>query len=149
MRKSLRRKIAIALLCSVFLVVFAKFEYSKSRANVVRVLVSTPQLQSVDIGFYENEKDAADAAEAELQRQIASHPKLNNFQVIWREPEKNSRTGITYWQCGLSYYKAYKGYKSYDNRRPYVVVPGGIQKRFSFFHFGYDMDVGSRALVTS
>lgn len=144
-----RTKVVMLLAAIVLCIAWTKFEYSKPHGNVVTVLVSTPQLQSVDIGDYENAEDGANAAEAELQRQIASHPKLNNFQVIWREPEKNSRTGITYWQCGLSYYKAYKGYKSYDNRRPYVVVPGGIQKRFPFFHFGYDMDVGSRALVTS
>ena len=82
MRKSLRRKIAIALLCSVFLVVFAKIEYSKSRANVVRVLVSTPQLQSLDIGFYENEKDGAKAAEAELRRQIASQPAVKVVMIV-------------------------------------------------------------------
>ena len=86
-----RRKIAI-LFCVVLLLVgaFAAFEYSKSRGNVVKVLISTPQLQSVDIGDYPTLNDGQKLAIQELSRQLKIHPKTMNFKVMWATPPQKA-----------------------------------------------------------
>ena len=86
-----RRKIVV-LSCVVFLFIgaFAAFEYSKSRGNVVKVLVSTPQLQSVEVGDYPTLNDGQKLAIQELSRQLKIHPKTSNFKVSWITPSKIS-----------------------------------------------------------
>lgn len=77
-----RRKIAI-LSCVVLLLVgaFAAFEYSKSRRHVAKVLVSTPELQSVDIGSFTDRIEAKKIAIQELSRQIILHPKTSQYEA--------------------------------------------------------------------
>jgi hypothetical protein len=65
----MKKRTKIVLLCAaiVLLAVTAKIEYSKSRANVIKVLVSTPQLHSVDIGDYVNKQAGWDAMMSEFR----------------------------------------------------------------------------------
>ncbi len=71
-----------ALLCVAF---FAYIEYSKRNAKRVKVLVSTPQLQSVDIGSYSDAVEARDPAIQELSRQIMAHPKTAVYKIYYEE----------------------------------------------------------------
>lgn len=82
-----RRKIGV-LACVTLLLVgaFAIFEYSKSRENGVKVMVSTPQLQSVEIGNYATLDEGQRVAIQELSRQIKLFPKTLHFRVFWETP---------------------------------------------------------------
>ena len=88
----MKRREIVVLSCVVFLFIgaFAAFEYSKSRGNVVKVLVSTPQLQSVEVGDYPTLNDGQKLAIQELSRQLKIHPKTSNFKVSWITPSKIS-----------------------------------------------------------
>ena len=85
------------LLAAIVLVaVVARFEYSKSRANVVRVLVNTPELQSVDIGSYNNLEDGQRAAIQHLSRQAKIHLSTMQFFVYFKnkKPQKAGEENV-------------------------------------------------------
>lgn len=89
----LRFTLFCVLLCVAF---FAAFEYSKPKANDVKVLVSTPQLQSVDIGSYDNLEDGQRATIQELSRQLKHHPKTREFEVHLKNPETDKEFTLFY-----------------------------------------------------
>ena len=94
-----KNKVVMLLAAIVLVVVVARFEYSKSRANVVRVLIDTPQLQSVDIGSYNNLENGQRAAIKELSRQAKLHPNVAQFFVYLRneKPQKVGEEIVRLW----------------------------------------------------
>lgn len=79
--RTVRFALVAVLLC---VVVLAYIEYSKRNVNRVRVLVSTPQMQSIDIGSYDNLEDGQRAAMQQLDRQMKGLPQTLEYQAHWQ-----------------------------------------------------------------
>ena len=118
--RALRFVVAIALLC---VAVFTYIEYSKHKPNAITVLVSTPQLQSVEIDSYSNLEDGQRAAIQELSRQLKAHPKTRDFSLSWNIANSNKICEMEYangWLLKSHVYTVSVGPWRFIPRPPFV-----------------------------
>lgn len=129
----MKRREIVVLSCVVFFFIgaFAAFEYSKSRRHVAKVLVSTPQLQSVEIGRFSSEQEGNKQAIEEISQQIELHPKTAQYEAHYL-----NNGNLDFYHTKIVYNRAEKKLLWIPKEAPRTMLPPpqwSFVPRFPFF----------------